>query len=123
VLATGDHYLSVMVDARVGVSPRRGYGASLHLAFLHSTLIVGAGAIAFIYADRTNAWSRRLCAGSALVFLATLVAVFVASLSGASTLREAWINRPGTIGGMIPVAVITAGVATIVAVVLFGLRR
>jgi hypothetical protein len=88
--------------------------------FLHSTVIVGAGAIALIYADRTNAWSRPLYAGTALVFLATLVAVFVARLFGASTLREA---RPGTIGGVVPVAVITAGVATIAAVVLFGLRK
>jgi hypothetical protein len=123
VLATGDHYLSVIFDASIGVSSRRGYGASLYLAFQHSIVIVGAGTIALIYADRTNASSRRLHAGSALVFLATLISVFVARLSGASTLREAWSDRPGTIGGVVPVAVITAGLATIVAVVLFGLRR
>ena len=112
-----------MIDAGVGISSPRSYGASLYLALLHSIVIVGAGGIALIYADRTHAVSHGFYAGSALVFLAILVAAFVARLFGASTLREAWSNRPGSIGGVASVAVITAAVSTIVAVVLFGLRR
>jgi hypothetical protein len=112
-----------MIDTRVGVPSSQGYGASLSLAFLHSIVVVGAGAIALMWAARPNALSPRFYAGIALVFLATLVAAFFARLAGASTLREAWFDRPGAIGGVVVAAVLTAAVSTIVAVVLFGLGR
>jgi hypothetical protein len=122
-LSQGDHYLSVMIDPRVGsVSPSHKYGPSVRVALFHTLGIVGAGTILCVVKEPGAIQSRGFYEGMTFVFVATFLAVLVARLLGASTLREAWFHQAGTIGGTLPIGVITAVVSTIAAVVLFGLR-
>jgi hypothetical protein len=122
-LSQGDHYLSVMIDARVGsVSSRYEYGPNVRVALLHALSIVFPGMILSVISIDGAIRSQGLYEGVAFVFVATFLAALAARLLGASTLREAWACQPGAIGGTLPASVIGAVVSAVTAVVLFGLR-
>jgi hypothetical protein len=123
-LSKGDHYLSIMIDPRVGSPlPSRSYGESARVALAYAVTIVAAGATLIILKEPMSLRSNAFQEGVAFVLTLTFLAAFAARLLGASTIREAWLKRIGDIGGMLSVATITAVVSTIVAAVLFGVRK
>jgi hypothetical protein len=123
-LSEGDHYLSIMIDPRVGSSlPGRTYGESARVALVYTLTIVAAGATFIVAKEPMTIRYGAFQEGVGFVFALTFFAAFSARLLGASTMREAWFYRFGDIGGTLSVAAITAAVSTIVAAVLFGLRK
>jgi hypothetical protein len=123
-LSEGDHYLSIMIDPRVGsLLPGRKYGESARVALAYTAPIVAAGATFIVAKEPMTLRSGTFQEGVVFVLALTFFAVFSARLLGASTIREAWFYRIGDIGGTLSVATITAVVSTIVAAVLFWLGK
>jgi hypothetical protein len=127
-LKKNDHYIAVMLDPALGVALHAGVGFNrVGLAFLvalRDTTVLLLICCLFAANARHSAFSPRRAVETAVIaYSASLIAVTIARLLGASSFSE-WgtAGRRSTVPGTVTVSVITGALAYLASLIVGGTR-